>query len=276
MHALNRSLLSRLGKWGAVTGLFVLLFGLGLGLEYLFAVPAGVERISPFVDVGYRMARFSFVDAERSTVRGDGLRGGYAPGISTYNLAERQRYRLLLYVREQTGLRSSREWNMERLEGITLTRDVHTHEPYDHSNGRVLLHGPSLIRYRARAPIDVSFLLPHSVMLYRGKGTASFTGGFWHDPGWHAEGARRIEVDDAEGTVAYRSLAIRISFLWTIDVSWGVIQVEPAARFFLGPGQRHRAQWRFPMRARVLKIGIRRRAWFPVKRLHKHPGQWPR
>ncbi len=246
-----------------------------LVLNHYFALPTEAPRISSQVDVGYRIAFFDFMDAERSTEREDGLRGGFAPGISTYRLEERQRHRPLLYVRQAVGRRTSVEWTYERLEGITRTRDVYTLEPYDHSNGRVILDGPSLTKYESDVPLfDFSRLHWSTIMPYTGTGEVAFTGRFRHDPWWGGDGVRRMEVDDAEGELVTRSVAFRLTPRWTLDVSWGILKVAPTSRYWMRPEPRPRVEWQYPMDCRIWKIGIRRRV-FPWQRARTdHPGRW--
>ncbi len=212
-----------------------------------------VDSVAPYVaerlEIGLRLSHFGFRDPERATVSATGERGGYAPGISTYTLKEKQSYLPLPYFRYNITPYVGLQLAWERLEGKTGTRDAHTLEPYDHSNGNAVLSGPSFMVY-GRYPFD-------GIAPYAGLGLVLFSGTFKPEPGWHANGLRNMAMDDTLGYLATLGTSVRLYEVWEADLSLSYMHARPDARYWMRGDSRPRATWEFPMDSWAMQLGLK-------------------
>jgi outer membrane protein W len=221
------------------------------------AWPEAEPYLAERLEVGLRIAHFSFVDPERRTLdaNGQGV-GGYTYGISTYSMSEQQNYTPTLYARYYFNDYFGIQVAWEYLEGRTKTRDVQTLEPYDHSNGNPRLRGPSFVAL-GRYPLQNVGHPFDMITPYAGVGVVLFSGSFLHDFDWHANGRRNMEVDDTTGWLGVLGTSIALYEGWTVDLEMNYVRARPDARYWMRGDQGYRAEWQFPMDSWVFQAGVK-------------------
>lgn len=204
------------------------------------------EFIVDHLEIGLRISHFSFKEPSERTYDADGnLAGGYTAGISTYDMEEEQHYFPLPYLRYNFLPYVGLQFGWENIEGKTITLDTDAH-----SDGNVVLSGPSLMLY-GRYPIEEMFAP------YAGIGMVFFSGNFDEESGWHADGLRNMTADDCTGTLLTLGSSITVYENLEADVSFSYLKAESDGTYWMRGDAQPRATWTFPCDSWLFQVGVK-------------------